>query len=103
MHKAASANRSTRLKVVEDGKVVKTIPNASINFGQDLEQLKKMLEIAIRLSPQDPVYTVEKIILNGGEGQDFEMDQNELELFQNSLFRTDTHTAMSNKISLTVS
>ena len=85
MHKATSANRLTRMKVYEDGKIVKTISNASINYGQDLDQLKKMIEIAIRLSPQDPVYTVERIILNGGEGQDYELNPSELEMFQTSL------------------
>lgn len=102
MLKTTSANRATRMKVVEDGKVVKTISNASINYGQDLVQLKKMIEIAIRLSPDDPIYTVEKLIISAGDGAEYEIDQKELELIQSTLFRPDTAVPVGAKIQLTV-
>jgi hypothetical protein len=76
----------TKIKVYETGKCVKTITNASINYGQDYEQLRKMGENAIRLSPQDPIYNVEKIFV-ANEGKDIELDQSQLEQFQNILFR----------------
>lgn len=86
MLNGSSANRMTKIKVYEIGKCMKTITNASINYGQDYEQLRKMVEIAIRLSPQDPNYNVEKIFIVS-EGKDIELDQSELEQFQNILFR----------------
>jgi hypothetical protein len=102
MLKSTSANRSTRMKVIEDGVVVKTITNASINYGVEFDQLKKMIEIAIRLSPQDPIYHVEKLFISAGEGQEYEVDRKELELIQNSLFRHDSPVPATTKILLTV-
>jgi hypothetical protein len=104
MMKTSSANRMTKMKVIESGKVVKTVANASINYGQDLEQLKKMIEIAIRLSPQDPVYTVDKVCIEIGDGKYSEIDQNELVQIQNCLFKVDPTSANSlgSKVSLKV-
>lgn len=103
MLKSASANRMTKLKVIEGGKNVKNISNVTINYGQEYEQLKKMLELAIRLSPQDPIYQVEKVyIVNPNDGTEIEINQKELEELQQSLFKPDS-MAMANKLSLTVS
>lgn len=102
MLKGVSANRMSKIKVHEAGKVVKTIPNASINYGQDMDQLKKMIEIAIRLSPQDPVYMIDKIFIVTAEGDEIEVDQHELELIQSSLFKQDVSTSMTSKISLSI-
>jgi hypothetical protein len=96
-----SSNRLTQIRVVEDGKVVKTVSNASINFGQDLENLKKMIEIAIRLSPQDPIYLADKLVINLNKNQDVVMDQNELEQLQNALFKQEV--VPGTKVSMTVS
>lgn len=90
----------TQIKVVEGGKVVKTIANTAINYGQDLDQLKKMIEIAIRLSPQDPVYVADKLMINLGKGKDMEMDHDELEQFQTSLFKQEV--APGAKVLMTV-
>lgn len=103
MLKSSSTNRQTRLKVFEDGNLVKTIPTASINYGVDFEQLKKMIEIAIRLCPQDPVYHVEKLFITAGADQEFEIDPKELELIKNSLFKHDAPTPVGAKITLLVS
>lgn len=94
----------TKMKVIEGGQVVKTVANASINYGQDLSQLKKMIEIAIRLSPQDPVYLVEKVTIEIGDGKYSEIDQNELLAVQNSLFKSDpsSASAIGTKVSLKV-
>lgn len=100
MLKGSSANRLTKIKVYEAGKCVKTITNASINYGQDFEQLRKMVEIAIRLSPQDPIYNVEKIFV-ANDGKDLELDQGELEQFQNVLFRPENQLP-GQKVALTV-
>lgn len=96
-----SSNRTTQIKVVEGGKVVKTVSNVNINYGQDLEQLKKMVEISIRLSPQDPVYTAEKLLIHLGKGKDAEIDQDELEQFQSALFKQEV--APGAKVLMTVS
>lgn len=105
MMKTTSANRTTKMKVIENGTVVKTVANASINYGQDLLQLKKMIELAIRLSPQDPIYTVEKVCVEIGDGKYSEIDQNELVQIQNSLFKVDpsSATSLGTKVSLKVS
>lgn len=100
MLKGSSANRMTKIKVYEGGKCVKTITNASINYGQDFDQLRKMIEIAIRLSPQDPIYNVEKVFV-ATEGKDTELDQTELEQFQNVLFRPENQI-VGQKVSLSV-
>lgn len=57
-------NRMTKIKVIENGVTVKTVPNATINFGLDHATFKKMISLAIRLSPQDPLYEVNEIILH---------------------------------------
>lgn len=103
MLKGSSANRLTKIKVHEGGKVIKTITNASLNYGQDYEQLRKMVEIAIRLSPQDPIYNVERIfIVNPNDNKEIEFDQSELEQFQVSLFKPENQV-VGHKISLSVS
>eukprot|EP00981_Chlorochromonas_danica_P012395 scaffold4877_cov171-Ochromonas_danica.AAC.10 len=104
MMKTTSANRTTKMKVIENGTVVKTVANASINYGQDLQQLKKMIELAIRLSPQDPIYTVDKVCVEIGDGKYSEIDQNELVQIQNSLFKVDpsSATSLGTKVSLKV-
>lgn len=100
--KGASANRTTKIKVFEDGKKIKTIPNASINFGQNYDGLKKMLELALRLSPTDPYYKVEKVFYSPANGSgDIEFDQSELEQFQAALFKPENFNA--NKTTLCVS
>lgn len=101
MMKGSSANRMTKIKVFEGGKCIKTITNASINYGQDFDQLRKMIEIAIRLSPQDPIYNVEKVFV-ASEGKDNELDQDGLEQFQNVLFRPESQL-VAQKVALTVS
>jgi hypothetical protein len=58
-------NRTTKIKVIENGAAVKTVPNATINFGLDHATFKKMISLAIRLSPQDPLYEVNDITLHG--------------------------------------
>lgn len=104
MMKTASANRMTKMKVIENGTVVKTVANASINYGQDLLQLKKMIEIAIRLSPQDPVYTVDKVCIEIGEGKYGEINQEELVQIQSTLFKAESAAAsIGSKVSLKVS
>jgi hypothetical protein len=102
MFKGISANRMSKIKVCESGKVIKTVSSASINYGQDFDQLRKMIEIAIRLSPQDPIYNIEKIFVVTSEGEEVEVDQQELELIQASLCKQDACTSMTSKISLVV-
>ncbi len=95
-----SSNRQTKIKVIENGKVVKTVNNAAINYGQDIDQLKKMIEIAIRLSPQDPIYVADKLCVSLGEGREIDIDQGELEMIQNALFKQEA--IVGGKISMTV-
>jgi predicted HTH transcriptional regulator len=102
MLKGTTANRMTKIKVCESGKTVKTISNVSINFGQDFEQLKKMIEISIRLSPQDPLYIVDKVfILNQSNQKEIEFNQMELEQLQSALFRPENQS-LTTKITLSV-
>ena len=71
-----SGNRATRIRITENGKLVKTIPNATINYSLHYDLFKKMIGLAIRLSPQDPLYEVEQIMFNvkDKEGEDFSLD-----------------------------
>lgn len=59
-----SVNRQTRIRLVENGKVIKTISNAIVNFSLDYQSLQKMISLAIRLSPQDPLYEINEVVLN---------------------------------------
>jgi hypothetical protein len=81
------ASRQTILKLVEfketddDCKnckqpptVVKTIRNVLVNYGQNYSQLKKLIEISARLSPDDPTYVVEKIRLKTGKKDAMKME-----------------------------
>lgn len=70
-------NRSTRIRVYETGGSgpIKVIPNATINFSLDCLTFKKMVSLAIRLSPQDPLYEINEIFLALGkvEGKEKEV------------------------------
>jgi hypothetical protein len=60
-----------------------------------------MVEIAIRLSPQDPIYQADKLSVSLGEGRDIDVDHNELEMLQNALFKQDI--ILGGKVTMTVS
>jgi len=63
-----TTNRQTRIRVHESGGgLIKTIPNATINFSLDCLTFKKMVSLAIRLSPQDPLYEINEIYLSLGK------------------------------------
>jgi hypothetical protein len=98
--KAASLNRMTKIRVFEKKQCVKTIPNASINYGQDIENMKKMLVLAIRLCPEDPCYTIDKVFIEIGEGKYSEMDQDKLMKVQNMRFSS--AAGLATKVSLKV-
>ena len=68
----AAGNRSTRIRLVEylelgddhaqgGEQVFKTLPNVKLNYGQKFCDLKKMIEISLRLRPDDPTYSIEQI------------------------------------------
>lgn len=73
-----SCNKPTRIRLVENGRVVKTIPNAILNYNLDYNSLKKFVGIVVRLSPQDPIYDIDTILIQK-DGDDVELDDNELE------------------------
>ena len=42
------ANRKTNIRIIEKGVHITTVQNVYINYSQDYESLKKMIEISIR-------------------------------------------------------
>jgi hypothetical protein len=69
------ASRRTKIRVVEKGfeneeeKKLKVVTNITINYLQEFEKVKKMIERALRQSPVDPVYKVETIYANTKQGR----------------------------------
>lgn len=45
---ASIANRKTNIRILEKGVHVNTVQNVFINYSQDYESLKRMIEISIR-------------------------------------------------------
>lgn len=64
---------------MENGKQVKCVPNTTINYNLDYQSLKKMIRLAIRLSPQDPLYVVEQIIFNCKNNGDIPIEESDIE------------------------
>ena len=83
------SNRITRIKVIELGKPNKCIPNATINYNLDFHSLKRMVKLAIRLSPQDPLYEVEKILVignvNGKNSEELLLEEGEMEMVKTKI------------------
>lgn len=101
--KSSSANRSTLIKIVEEGSTIKAL-NASINYNQGYDALKKMIELSLRLSPQDPVYNVEQIIVTGRDGSDLSLEEFHKDLRENlTAGATPSKGSAPNKIVLSVS
>ena len=98
-------NRITRIKVVENGKTVKVIPNATINYNLDFNSMKKMVKLAIRLSPQDPLYEVDNMIVFGKENEEIPIIEDDMELPKSIIRASSTPQAILNgePISMTVS
>lgn len=60
-----SSNRLTKIKIVSlNGSFIKTIPNASLNYNLGYDAFVKMLGLSMRLSPQDPIYDIQEVMLH---------------------------------------
>jgi hypothetical protein len=69
------ASRRTKIKVVEknveneEETSLKVVTNITINYLQEFEKVKKMIERVLRQSPNDPIYKVETIYANTKQGR----------------------------------
>lgn len=99
MFRNSSANRSTKIKLIEGGKVAKVI-NSNVNYSLEYDQFKKILEVSIRLSPQDPVYIIDKIILHNENNENIELNEAEMDRVLKNINLND---ALTSKFHLTVS
>ena len=59
----------TTLKIIDglDESKSKVIKLKDINYRQDFTSLQKFLEMSIRMSPTDPIYSIEKVVLKAKE------------------------------------
>lgn len=99
MFRNTSANRSTRIKLIEGGKVTKVI-NSNVNYSLDYDQFKKILEVSIRLSPQDPIYIIDKIFIHNENNENIELNEVEMDRVLKNISLTDS---LSTKYNLSVS
>ena len=95
-------NRITRIKVIENGKQVKSIPNATINYNLDFNSLKKMIRLAIRLSPQDPLYDVDQIIVNTKSNEEVAMSEAEIDVAKSIISQASSAAAIINGEAITL-
>lgn len=49
INNSSIANKKTNIRIIEKGVHVTTIQNVYINYSQDYDSLKRMIEISIRL------------------------------------------------------
>jgi hypothetical protein len=86
-------NRSTKVTAItEDGEVYKVLPNAKINFLQDLESLKKQTALSIRLHKDEPVHVVDKIVMKYN-GEDLLISTETLHEFKTGKRPVEFHSA----------
>ncbi len=86
--------------VYESGVVYKVFPNIkTLNFNLDADLLRKSAAQCIRLSKEDPIHTVERMVLRL-DGVDIELTDESLEDLKSG--RQPINIAPHEKLSLTV-
>jgi hypothetical protein len=98
------ANRSTRLTAIKSlnavDSIYKILPNAKINYFQDLDQLRKHLGITIRLNKEEPIHNVERMYIRHND-EDIEITSSVLDDLRTGRM-TISFGKSSDKVMLTV-
>ena len=81
---AGSANRSTSIKVVENGNTVKSV-TTNVNYKESVKSLKKILEFSIKLRPDEPNYEVTQVFIKA-DGVYEEITEENIESIRSSLY-----------------